>query len=101
MNDIKVFVAFKGTHTVNVRYADIAIKGSPFSVDVFDPMAVGLIGEITPMGRIGKAICVEGWQISLCSSKYHKLIAVRCQIVLHSSSFNTFLSGFYAVLNVQ
>jgi hypothetical protein len=49
-----------GRHTVHVKYANIALKGSPFSVDVFDPSAVVVVGQMSPIGRIGKPFSFQG-----------------------------------------
>jgi len=51
---------FAGVYTIHVKYADIAIKGSPFSVDVFDPNAVKIIGQVAPLGHLGKPTTIQG-----------------------------------------
>lgn len=45
-----------GIHTIDVGYADMAIKGSPFSASAYDPTAVRVIGQIPSVSLLGKPV---------------------------------------------
>ena len=49
-----------GCHTINVLYANSAICGSPFCVDVFNPSAVGFVEPLPQCFVIGKPVCFKG-----------------------------------------
>ena len=52
------FLVFPGQHTVDIKYADMSIKDSPFHPDVFDPMRV-YVSQL-PFAVINKAVSFKG-----------------------------------------
>jgi len=45
---------------INILYANVPVCGSPFTVDVFDPMSVQFVGEMPQCCIKGKAITFKG-----------------------------------------
>jgi len=49
-----------GCYTIYVLYANSPICGSPFCVEVFDPLAVHFVGQIPQCFAVGKAATFKG-----------------------------------------
>jgi filamin len=48
-----------GLYSIAVKYAEVPIHGSPFCVEVFDPCAVLLCGQLPCIGRICKPVSIR------------------------------------------
>jgi len=65
-----------GTYTIDVKYADMDISGSPFCVHVFDPCQVR-VGAI-PQGILGKCLTFERKSYSFYAEQACAIVSLLC-----------------------